>query len=63
MIDLPSGFPMYINDIKQWCKQLGNPKLPNLGEGEHHALNDARWNKIAWQFLKDREGFEKSETL
>jgi 3' exoribonuclease, RNase T-like len=59
MIDLPKGFPMYINDIKQLCNQLGDPELPEQGKGEHHALNDAKWNKRAWQFLKDREGFGK----
>ncbi len=53
MIDLPNGFPMYINDIKQWCKQLGNPRLPKQGEGEHHALNDARWNKNIWNYLSN----------
>ncbi len=51
MMQLPSGFPMYCRDIKQWCDQLGNPPLPEQGEGEHHALNDARWNKQAWDFL------------
>lgn len=51
MIDLPGGFPMYINDVKQWCKQLGNPRLPEQTKGEHHALIDARWVKTAWHFL------------
>ncbi len=50
MLDLPTGFPMYCRDIKQWCDQLGNPKLPKK-TGEHNALNDARWNKAAWEFL------------
>lgn len=22
------------------------------GKGEHHALADARWNKVAWEFLQ-----------
>lgn len=51
MMDLPEGFPMYCRDIKQWCDELGNPKLPEQGKGEHHALADARWNKQAWDFL------------
>lgn len=55
MIDLPKGFPMYTNDIKQWCKQLGNPRLPDQGEGEHHALSDAKWVKVAWYFLYELE--------
>ena len=53
MMDLPKGWPMYCRDIKQWCDQLGNPKLPEQGKGEHHALADAKWNKVAWEFLRD----------
>lgn len=52
MMDLPKGWPMYCRDLKQWCDDLGNPKLPEQGKGEHHALADARWNKQAWEFLK-----------
>jgi hypothetical protein len=51
MMDLPKGWPMYCRDIKQLCDDLGNPKLPEQGKGEHHALADARWNKQAWEFL------------
>jgi len=53
MMDLPDSFPMYCLDIKQECDRLGNPKLPELGEGMHNALEDARWNKRAWEFLRD----------
>ena len=55
MMDLPKGFPMYCRDIKQWCDQLGNPELPKQEEGEHNALADARWNKQAWEFLRQLE--------
>jgi hypothetical protein len=51
MMDLPKGFPMYCRDVKQWCDMLGNPQLPAQGKGEHNALEDARWNKAAWEFL------------
>lgn len=51
MMALPKGWPMYCRDIKQWCDGLGNPRLPEQGKGEHHALADARWNKLAWEFL------------
>lgn len=51
MMELPKGWPMYCRDLKQWCDDLGNPKLPEQGKGEHHALADARWNRQAWQFL------------
>jgi hypothetical protein len=52
MMDLPKGFPMYCNDIKQECDRLGNPRLPEQGKGSHNALEDARWNKKAWEFLR-----------
>jgi hypothetical protein len=51
MINLPPGMPMLTLDIKQLCDSLGNPKLPEVGKGEHDALADARWNKTAWEFL------------
>jgi hypothetical protein len=52
MMDLPKGFPMYCKDIKQECDRLGNPKLPKQGKGEHNALEDARWNRRAWEYLR-----------
>lgn len=51
MMELPKGFPMYCRDIKQECDRLGNPELPKQEKGTHNALEDARWNKKAWQFL------------
>lgn len=53
MIDLPKGWPMYCRDIKQLCDDLGNPKLPTQGKGEHNALADAQWNKVAYEFLQE----------
>ena len=51
MMDLPKGWPMYCRDIKQLCDEIGNPRLPEQGKGEHHALADARWNRLAYEFL------------
>jgi hypothetical protein len=53
MIDLPQGWPMYCRDIKQFADMLGGPRLPEQGKGEHHALADARWNRQAWDFLRE----------
>lgn len=50
MIDLPKNFPFYTRDIKQLCDSLGNPKLPDQ-ENEHNALDDAKWNMEAYEFL------------
>lgn len=55
MMDLPKDWPMYTRDLKQWCDELGNPRLPEQGKGEHHALSDACWSREAWQFLADYE--------
>lgn len=49
MIDLPTGFPMWTNDLRQEAHRLGLgeeeiiPAVPH-GAGEHNALADARWN-------------------
>src|SRR5438105_4781059 len=51
MIDFPEGWPMYCNDLKQWCVMLGDPKLPEQQSKEHNALNDAIWNKEVFEFL------------
>lgn len=54
MMDLPNNWPMYCRDIKQECDRIGNPRLPEQGKDEHHALADARWNRTAWEFLAER---------
>lgn len=49
MIDLPKGFPMWTNDLRQEAHRLGLgeeeiiPAVPH-GTDEHNALADARWN-------------------
>lgn len=52
MVDLPNGWSKYCRDIKQLCDSLGNPALPKQDNNEHHALNDARWAKQAFEFLQ-----------
>lgn len=54
MIDLPKHWPMYCNDVKQLCHQIGNPKLPEQESAEHNALNDAVWTMEAHHFLLGR---------
>lgn len=55
MIDLPTGFPMYTNDLKQETVRLGNPRLPEQLSGEHNALEDARWNREVMKYLRTLE--------
>ena len=54
MMDLPKGFPMYCRDLKQLADSKGNPRLPKQESTEHNALEDARWNKQAYEFLEIR---------
>lgn len=51
MIDLPKHVPMYTNDIKTLVKLAGNPQMPKQPEGLHNALEDARWNKVRYEYL------------
>jgi hypothetical protein len=55
MMHLPKHFPMFCMDLKQLAVSLGNPRLPVQGDGEHNALDDARWNKQAYDFLRTTE--------
>ncbi len=54
MINLPKGYPMYCRDIKQLCDSLGNPRIMvEPPTNEHNALQDAIWNKRAYEWLVD----------
>ena len=52
MMDLPKGFPMYVNDLKQVVNELGNPELPKQNGDEHNAIADARWVKDSYLWLQ-----------
>lgn len=51
MMDLPEGWPMFCRDVKQFCVDLGDPKLPEAKNVEHHAYADACWTREAYEFL------------
>lgn len=59
MMDLPKGFPMYCKDLKQMMDEKGLTKewkqknCPDP-EGEHDALEDARWNKQLYNNLLNK---------
>jgi len=59
MIDLPSGIPMWTNDIRQEFHRLGNPSKPTQDLKEHHALDDARFNMQLHKFVLDYERAQK----
>lgn len=54
MVDLPAHFPKFCMDLKQWSVMLGDVRLPSQEHGEHDALEDARWNRRAYNFLDGR---------
>lgn len=56
MIDLPAGIPMWTNDIRQEIHRLGNPTMPEQDAKEHHALADARHNKVMFDYLAGLAG-------
>ncbi len=53
MVDLPDGFPMFTRDLMQEIARLGvgREELPEQGQNEHKAIDDARWNREVGQFL------------
>ena len=59
MISLPTGFPMYCKDLKQYLDDLNifnvteHPDYPKQ-EIKHNALEDARWNKELHRFIITR---------
>jgi len=50
LIDIPPHFPKWCRDIKQFAASVGNPTLP-YDPKIHHALEDARWQKLAYDFM------------
>jgi hypothetical protein len=58
MIDLPSGFPMFTNDLRQVVARVqerrGPVDLPSLPHGRaHNALDDARELKMRYEWLAE----------
>lgn len=55
MIDIPVGLPWFTCDIKQEHVRLGCPELPEQAADEHHALADARHNRVMFESLRAYE--------
>lgn len=56
MMGLPDGVPMWTNDIQQEALRQGLTwaDLPQMEDGEHNALADARHNRVRADFLDAR---------
>lgn len=52
MIDLPKSWPKYCRDLKQMADMCGGIKFPKQKDGEHNALEDAKWNKDMYGYLR-----------
>lgn len=52
MIHLPKHLPQFPMDLKQLALMLGNPTLPKQKTTLHNALEDARWNREVFYFLR-----------
>jgi len=53
--NFPDGWPYTPFDLAQWIRQLGlesgDPRIPKHPGRAHHALADARYNKLGYEFL------------
>lgn len=53
MVDLPDGFPGWCHDLKQLQEWIGvDIKLPEKKGRQHHSLDDAKWTREAYLWLK-----------
>lgn len=59
MMDLPKTWPMYCRDFKQLCDESQWAPEPQ-SEGEHNALQDARWLMQEYNATRERLGWEPS---
>lgn len=58
MIDLPNMVPMVTHDLKTLVQEaerkIGGPLyLPKQPDGHHNALEDARWNVVRYNYLRE----------
>lgn len=51
MAQMPPGIPAHTRDIKQEYAKYGNPRAPLQHGLEHHALADAKHNKVRHDFI------------
>lgn len=55
MTEWPTDWPLSHCNLAQWRDQLGVKALPTQSAAMmHHALDDARWCRSAWQYLRQQ---------
>lgn len=56
MVDHPTKWQFWCNDLAQYAEKLGvRRSLPAQEGTEHNALDDARWNKVVYDYLVETE--------
>lgn len=65
MVNLPTGIPMWTNDVQQLAAQLEiEGLLPAIDAAkEHNALEDARWTRLAHAYCLDRMADQRSHLI
>ncbi|MGW5519228.1 3'-5' exoribonuclease domain-containing protein [Nocardia africana] len=53
MINLPAGLPMFTHDIEQAIEAVPGFVKPEQAEGQHNALEDARYNMRVLDALRE----------
>lgn len=53
LMKLPEGLPIHCLDLQQWSYHLGKPQLPRKFSRFYSAIEDARHNKVMWEFLNE----------
>jgi hypothetical protein len=51
MLDLPTGMPMFTNDLRSLIDWVGIKELPEQPGGNHDALEDAKHVKVRFDFV------------
>jgi hypothetical protein len=51
MLNLPKKWPQFVLDLKQEHFLAGSPVLPRQMDGQHDALEDAKWGKVVHEIL------------
>ncbi|MEW1677922.1 hypothetical protein AB0O47_32515 [Streptomyces noursei] len=48
---MPASVPRWLDDLKALAVRAGSPSMPQQQVGEHHALEDARYNRTMHEAL------------
>jgi hypothetical protein len=61
MLDLPTGIPMFTNDLRSLIDLAGIRKLPEQTVGNHDALEDAKHLKVRFDYVAEQMSINSIE--